>query len=87
MPGKRHLRFLAIPILAALVVTLAVDLPGVSADDGEEFTLPPKADLKYPNLGSHLDQLAARVEEGEMSEGQAAGETAIRRAESVAVTI
>ena len=40
MPGKRHFRFLAIAIWAALAVTLAVALPGVSTD-GDEDQAPP----------------------------------------------
>ena len=95
MPGKTHCRFLAIAIWAALAVTLAVALavalPGVSADGGEDMDqalpIPEKGDLKYPNLGSHLDQLVTRVEEGEFSAQDAAEDTAMHREESVAVTI
>ena len=43
--------------------------------------------MKYPNLGSRLDQLVARVAEGETSAGEAAEEALVRREESVAVTI
>ena len=79
MPGKRHFRFLAIATLAALVVTLGVALPGVSANGDEDkdksqdqaLPIPEKAELNYPNLGSRLDQLVARVEEGESSAGDA----------------
>ena len=89
MPGKTHFRFLAIATLAALVVTLGVALTGVSADGDEDQgpPIPEKAELKYPNLGSHLDQLVARVEEGEFSAQDAAEDTAMHREESVAVTI
>ena len=94
---KRHFRFPATAILAALVVVLALALPGVSADGNEDKNkdmeqgqappIPEKADLKYPNLGSHLDQLVTGVEEGEMSAGEAVGDAPVHRAESVAVTI
>ena len=92
---KRHFRFPATAILAALVVVLALALPGVSADGDEDknrdmdqaLPIPTKAELKYPNLGSHLDQLVTGVEEGEMSAGEAAGDAPVHRAESVAVTI
>ena len=66
MPGKRYFRFLGIAILLPLVVILlAVALPSVSADGDEDMdqgqdqalALPEKAELKYPNLGSSLDQL------------------------------
>ena len=77
MPGKTHCRFLAIAILAALAVTLAVALPGVSADGDENkdkdqgqdqaLPIPDKAELKYPNLGSRLEQMMAQVEEGRAS--------------------
>ena len=36
MPCKKHFNFLPTAILAALVVTLAVALPGVSADGDED---------------------------------------------------
>ena len=89
MPGKTHFRFLAIATLAALVVTLGVALPGVSADGDEDQAppIPEKAELKYPNLGSHLDQLVAGVEDGETTAEDAAAGASMRREESVAVTI
>ena len=66
-------------------------LTGVSADGDEDMDqalpIPEKGDLKYPNLGSHLDQLVTRVEEGEFSAQDAAEDTAMHREESVAVTI
>ena len=64
MPCKKHFGFLATAIVAALMVTLAVALPGVSADGDEDknreidqsedqaLPLPDKTELKYPNLGS-----------------------------------
>ena len=91
MPGKRHFRFLGIAILLPLVVILAVALSGVSADGDDDWDqalpIPEKGDMKYPNLGSRLDQLVARVAEGETSAGEAAEEALVRREESVAVTI
>ena len=91
-------RFLAIATLAALVVTLAVALPGVSADGGEDGKrddyshdqappIPDKGELNYPNLGSHLDQLLTSVEEGQATSLDAAGYTPAHSGESVAVTI
>ena len=57
--------------------------------DGEdiEITLPEKTELKYPNLGSRLDQLVAGVEEGEASAREAAEDAPVHQEESVAVTI
>ena len=91
-------RFLAIATLAALVVTLAVALPGVSADGGEDGKkddyshdqappIPDKGELNYPNLGSHLDQLVTSVEEGQATSLDAAGYTPVHSGASVAVTI
>ena len=86
---KRHFRFPAIAILAALVVVLVLALPGVSADGDEDQAppIPEKAELKYPNLGSHLDQLVTSVEDGETTAGDAAAGASMHREESVAVTI
>ena len=72
-----------------------VGLPGASADEDKEMgqgqaqalALPEKTGLKYPNLGSRLDQLAVSVEEGETTAEDAAAGAAVRREESVAVTI
>ena len=57
--------------------------------DGEdiEITLPEKTELKYPNLGSRLDQLVAGVEEGGASAREAAEDAPVHQEESVAVTI
>ena len=89
MPGNTHFRFLAIAIWAALAVTLAVALPGVSADGYEDQAppIPEKTELQYPNLGSHLDQLVASVEDGETTAADAAAGASMHREESVAVTI
>ncbi len=54
---------------------------------GEQFTPPTRTGLKYPNLGSSLDQMTARVEAGEASSEDAARDAPLHRAESVAVTI
>ena len=57
--------------------------------DGEdiEITLPEKTELEYPNLGSRLDQLVARVEDGESSTRGAAEDAPVGQEKSVAVTI
>ena len=91
-------RYLAMAILIALAVTLAVALPGVSADGGEDGKrddyshdqappIPDKGELNYPNLGSHLDQLVTSVEEGQATSLDAAGYTLVHSGASVAVTI
>ena len=64
-------------------------LPAAKAEGGENQALPipEKRELTYPNLGSHLDQLATRVEDGKASAQDAAGEAPMHKGESVAVTI
>ena len=92
---KTSFRFIAMAIFTALAVTMAVALPGVSADGDEGKNtghrqapaIPDKPELNYPNLGSHLDSLVARVEEGQATSNDAAGETPVHSGESVAVTI
>ena len=58
-----------------------------SGDANQAPPIPEKRELKYPNLGSHLDQLVRQVEEGSAAPQDAAGETPMHREESVAVTI
>ena len=88
MPGKTSFRFLVLAALFTLVIPLAVNTPGAAADgEADQFSIPEKTKLKYPNLGSRLDQLVARVEEGEATAEDAAGDAPVHRAESVAVTI
>ena len=99
MLSMKHFRLLAMATLAALAVTLAAALPGVSADGGVDKNkeadqgqeqappIPEKAGLSYPNLGSHLDQLVASVEAGQATAQDAAADTPVHSGESVAVTI
>ena len=83
-------------VITALLVTLAISLgvatPNVyGGDEDSPPTLPEKPELKYPNLGSNLDQLVANVEKGKTSAKEAAKEAAkdapVHRKASVAVTI
>ena len=85
----RLFRLVTITVLFILTLNLANDAPGAHADGGEGQAppIPEKRELTYPNLGSHLDQLASRVEEGEATAEEAAGETAMHKEDSVAVTI
>ena len=89
MQGKRRLSLPTAATMLILLVALVMALPGASADGGEDQVLPvpEKAELKYPNLGSRLDQLVARVEDGEFSAQGAAEDAVMHREESVAVTI
>ena len=72
-----------------LMLTLSMIVPAVHADREEEDQLQvsEKKDLKYPNLGSHLSDLVAWVEDEETPTGEAAEEVSIHREESVVVTI
>ena len=58
-----------------------------TANDDTLPTLPEKPELKYPNLGSNLDQLVASVEEGETSAKEAAEDAPVHQEASIAVTI
>ena len=63
-----------------------VNGPATASDDTLP-TLPEKRELKYPNLGSNLDQLVASVEKGEVSAKEAAEDAPVHQEASVAVTI
>ena len=54
---------------------------------GQALPIPDKGELKYPNLGSHLDGLVASVEAGQATAEEAAADTPVHSGESVAVTI
>ena len=56
-------------------------------DHGQARSIPEKRELKYPNLGSRLDELVARVEAAETTAEDAARDAAVHRGASVAVTI
>ena len=64
-------------------------VPGGEGEDAgdQALLIPGKRGLKYPNLGSHLNQLVASVEEGQATAEKAAEGAAIHQGESVAVTI
>ena len=104
MLSMKRFRFKAMAILAALAVSMAAALPGVSADGAEDKAapilrsgetsgdnqapaIPEKAELSYPNLGSHLDQLVASVEAGQATAQEAASNSPVSSGESVAVTL
>jgi hypothetical protein len=55
--------------------------------DDQALTIPDKGELKYPNLGSRLDDLVASVEAGETTAEQAARGAAVYNGAPVAVTI
>ena len=85
---KKWFRLLALIGLITLTLPLAVDTPPAYGNDGDnQLSIPEKAELKYPNLGSTLDQMAAMVEEGELSARAAAEDAPVGKEESVAVTI
>ena len=63
-----------------------VNGPATASDDTLP-TLPEKPELKYPNLGSNLDQLVASALEGETSAKEAAEDAPVHQEASIAVTI
>ena len=60
---------------------------GGTSGDKQAPAIPDKGELKYPNLGSRLDELVASVEAGEITAEQAARGAAMHSGASVAVTI
>ena len=60
---------------------------GGTSGDNQAPSLPDKGELKYPNLGSRLDELVASVEAGDTTAEQAASGAALHSGASVAVTI
>ena len=87
MPYRAHFRSLAVVMAFALVVTMALFIPGASANDGDQPTAPVKPQLTYPNLSTHLNHLAEGSSLGLMAQGQAAGESPVNSGGSVAVTV
>ena len=79
---------LVIAALVTLAISLGVATPNVYGGGDDTLpTLPEKPELKYPNLGSNLDQLVASVEKGETSAKEAAEDAPVHQEASVAVTI
>ena len=71
-----------------MIVTVAATALGASAgDDDNPPTPPPKGQLRYPNLGSHLSGMADAYIQGSASQSESAGQAAINQVGSVAVTI
>ena len=50
-----------------------------SRSDGQAPPIPDKGELKYPNLGSRLDELVTGVEVGEITAEEAAGSAAMHQ--------
>ena len=85
---KRWFPSLAVIALITLTIALAVDTPTAYGNGGDnQLSIPEKTEPKYPNLGSTLDRMVARVEEEGATSEEAAGEALVHQAESVAVTI
>ena len=79
---------LVIAALVTLAISLGVATPNVYGGGDDSLpTLPEKPELKYPNLGSNLDQLVASVEKDKTSAKEAAEDAPVHREASVAVTI
>ena len=60
---------------------------GGTGGDDQAPAIPDKGQLKYPNLGSRLDGLVAKVEAGQATAQEAAADAPVHSGESVAVTI
>ena len=87
----RSIRPLIFSAIVALTISLAIAMPGAHGDGTQNPPTPTeKAEQNYPNLpnlGSHLSQLVAKVEEGEFSAEEAAADSPIRAGGSLVVTI
>ena len=82
-----RVRLFSLLAILTLLISLTMAIPIVHGDDPEDFSPPEKQELQYPNLGSHLNQLVDAVEEGSLSPDEAAADSPIHSAGSVAVTI
>ena len=60
---------------------------GGNGEDNQAPPIPDKGELKYPNLGSRLEELVASVEAGDATAEEAASGAAMHSGASVAVTI
>ena len=65
----------------------SISRSGGTGEDNQAPAIPDKGELRYPNLGSRLDELVVSVEAGETTAEQAAGGAAMHSGASVAVTI
>ena len=73
----RRKRLFSLLAILTLLISLTIAIPVVSwrrrRPDG--FSVPEKQEQQYPNLGSHLNQLVASVEQGQLSAKQAAADS------------
>ena len=76
MPTWHLSKLMAILTVAILAIPLAV-APPTAGDGDDQYDVLEKADLKYPHLGSSLNQLVARVETGEAPAEEAAKDAPI----------
>ena len=85
--GKKPLlATVSLAILAILLFIPAHDTYTDEGDDYPQYPVPGKAEPRYPNLGSDLNQLVANFETGQAVE-KAADNVAVHNAGMVAVTI
>ena len=86
MGKKPLLATVSLAILAILLFIPAHDTYTDEGDDYPQYPVPGKAEPRYPNLGSDLNQLVANFEAGQAVE-KAADNVAVHNAGMVAVTI
>ena len=82
-----RVRLFSLLAILMLLIALTMAIPIAHGEGPDGFIVPDKQELQYSNLGSHLNQLVASVQEGSLSPEQAATDSAISSGESVAVTI
>ena len=81
-------RPLVVAAFFALLVPLLLTGPGLYGDGGgNQYDIPERADLEYPNLSFMLNQLVARVEQEKTCPREAAQTSPVHQGSSIAVTI
>ena len=74
-------------LLCALLIVAAIAAPAAQGDGDKSLAPTAKQELKYPNLGSKLDQVVTSVERGELTPTEAVEQSPIHSGESIGVTI
>ena len=80
-------RLLTTTALIMLTLSPAHGAPAAYGDGGSEYPIPEKASPTYPNLGSHLDNLATSIERRGSNAKEAGSGAPFQQQEPIAVTI
>lgn len=80
-------RTLSLFVILILLTTMSLTASFVHSDGPDDLTVPEKQEMRYPKLGSQLDQLVVAVENGQLSPRDAAEHSPVHSGESLGVTI